>query len=167
MYRTIADFLKDWEFESTSTLKILKALTPEALDQRVNPEGRSLSQLAWHITTSLTELLGEAGLAVEGSSHLLPPPEDINAIIEGYEAGSASLVKAVQKNWSDEKLGDPVTMYGMEWTYGTVLTSLITHQAHHRGQMTVLMRQAGLRVPGIYGPAREDWVTMGMEAPAW
>jgi hypothetical protein len=27
------------------------------------------------------------------------------------------------------------------------------------------MRQAGLTVPGIYGPVREEWATMGMEAP--
>lgn len=31
--------------------------------------------------------------------------------------------------------------------------------------MTVLMRQAGLTVPGIYGPAKEEWATFGMEAP--
>jgi len=42
---------------------------------------------------------------------------------------------------------------------------LIQHQNHHRGQMTVLMRQAGLTVPGIYGPAKEEWGNFGMEAP--
>jgi hypothetical protein len=26
------------------------------------------------------------------------------------------------------------------------------------------MRQAGLVVPGIYGPAREEWAKMGMPA---
>ena len=26
----------------------------------------------------------------------------------------------------------------------------------------VLMRQAGLGVPGIYGPSKEEWATMGM-----
>ena len=31
--------------------------------------------------------------------------------------------------------------------------------------MTVLMRQAGLTVPGVYGPAKEEWATAGMEAP--
>ena len=31
--------------------------------------------------------------------------------------------------------------------------------------MTVLMRQAGLRVPGFYGPVREDWAQWGMEVP--
>ena len=41
----------------------------------------------------------------------------------------------------------------------------LSHQTHHRGQMTVLMRQAGLTVPGVYGPAREEWAAMGMEPP--
>jgi uncharacterized damage-inducible protein DinB len=28
--------------------------------------------------------------------------------------------------------------------------------------MTVLMRQAGLPVPGLYGPSKEEWAAMGM-----
>lgn len=31
--------------------------------------------------------------------------------------------------------------------------------------MTVLMRQAGLVVPGIYGPSKEEWANFGMESP--
>jgi hypothetical protein len=30
----------------------------------------------------------------------------------------------------------------------------------------VLMRQAGVRVPGVYGPAREEWPEYGMQPPA-
>jgi len=37
-----------------------------------------------------------------------------------------------------------------------VLQTLVVHQIHHRGQMSVLMRQAGLVPPGIYGPTREE-----------
>jgi uncharacterized damage-inducible protein DinB len=57
-------------------------------------------------------------------------------------------------------------MYGQTWARGETLQVLVVHQAHHRGQMTVLMRQAGLAVPGVYGPAREEWVGYGMSAPA-
>ncbi|HUJ75909.1 MAG TPA: DinB family protein, partial [bacterium] len=56
--------------------------------------------------------------------------------------------------------------YGRPWRRASVLSSLVRHQIHHRGQLTVLMRQAHLVVPGIYGPAREEWVTMGMEPQA-
>jgi uncharacterized damage-inducible protein DinB len=67
--------------------------------------------------------------------------------------------------WNDESLQQTDDMYGEKWKRGVTLTVLISHQAHHRGQMTVLMRQAGLKVPGVYGPAREEWAGMGMKAP--
>jgi len=57
-------------------------------------------------------------------------------------------------------------MYGETWPRGVTLFALIAHQAHHRGQMTVLMRQAGLTVPGVYGPSSEEWQAHGMAAPA-
>jgi uncharacterized damage-inducible protein DinB len=43
-----------------------------------------------------------------------------------------------------------------------VLSIVLSHQTHHRGQMTVLMRQAGVPVPGMYGPSREEWEAMGV-----
>ncbi len=43
---------------------------------------------------------------------------------------------------------------------------LLLHQTHHRGQMTVLMRQAGLPVAGMYGPTKEDWAKYGMPTPS-
>lgn len=43
--------------------------------------------------------------------------------------------------------------------------SALTDESHHRAQMTVLMRQAGLKVPGIRGPAKEDWSQFGAEPP--
>ena len=55
-------------------------------------------------------------------------------------------------------------MYGEKWTRAFTLGALIGHQCHHRGQVTVLMRQAGLKVPGIYGPAQEEWAVYGMPA---
>ena len=55
-------------------------------------------------------------------------------------------------------------MYGETWKRGRTLGALVNHQIHHRGQMTVLMRQAGLEVPGVYGPAKEEWGAYGMPA---
>jgi hypothetical protein len=31
--------------------------------------------------------------------------------------------------------------------------------------MTVLMRQAGLKVPGVYGPTLDDWAGYGVPVP--
>lgn len=48
-------------------------------------------------------------------------------------------------------------MYGMKWEKGFTLQILMHHEIHHRGQMTVLMRQEGLKNPGIMGPSKEEW----------
>jgi len=56
-------------------------------------------------------------------------------------------------------------MYGEKWARGVTLHILLVHEIHHRGQMTVLMRQAGLKVPGVYGPAKEEWTQYKMPEP--
>ena len=68
------------------------------------------------------------------------------------------MVAAIREQWTDETLKEEKDMYGQMWPIGTTLELLVAHQTHHRGQMTVLMRQAGLTIPGIYGPAkRRKW----------
>lgn len=42
---------------------------------------------------------------------------------------------------------------------------LIKHIIHHRGQVTVLMRQAGIEPFGVYDPTKERWVGVGVENP--
>ena len=66
----------------------------------------------------------------------------------------------------DDKTGLPIfSLYGETWTGAFALYVLVSHQTHHRGQMTVLMRQAGLHVPSTYGPTKEGWAEFGLEAP--
>src|SRR5262249_37056286 len=156
MFRSVADFEQAWKEESDATLKMFGALTGPSLGQSVKPGGRSLGRLAWHITMSLREMLDEAKLPIEG-----PRGEDsqppLAEIVRLYRAGSGKVADAVAKQWTDAMLAETVPMYGEEWTRGKVLAVLIAHEIHHRAQMTVLMRQAGLTVPGIYGPAYEEW----------
>ncbi|MCK6560862.1 DinB family protein [candidate division KSB1 bacterium] len=161
MLRTIEDFVKVWEEESGMTLKLFRNLTAASLAQKVTPEGRSLGKLAWHLTTSL-HMLSEAGLPVDAPKDDMPIPGKVNDLIAAYEKGTASVRDQVKKHWTDAALRDIVSMYGEEWAKGQVLWATLLHQAHHRGQMTVLMRQAGLKVPGIYGPAREEWAAMNL-----
>jgi uncharacterized damage-inducible protein DinB len=164
MYRTIADFQQDFTIENESTLKILRALTDASLGQRVSTDGRSLGRLAWHIVGTLREMPASAGLPTSGAETEAPVPSSAAEIAAAYERAARDVAAAVGAGWSDADLDGEVPLYGESWKRGRVLSALIRHEAHHRGQMTVLMRQAGLVVPGIYGPAREEWATYGMPA---
>ena len=166
MFTKIEDFQKTWGYESASTRKLLSHLTDESLTQKVTDDGRSLGFLAWHIVTTLGEMFGQAGLKVDAPTHDSEVPASASEIVSAYEKGAKSLGEAVAANWKDEELKDKIPMYGEQWEKSGVLYALIAHEAHHRGQITVLMRQAGLKVPGIYGPAKEEWEEFGMPAMA-
>jgi len=164
MFRRVADFRKAWEHEEGSTLRILGALTDASLCQAVTKDDRTLGRLAWHVATTPGEMMERTGLRVAGPSHDAPPPATASAIVSAYEAASKAIADGVSA-WTDATLEVEDDMYGERWPRGLTLQALVTHQAHHRGQMTVLMRQAGLKVPGVYGPAREEWTTYGMPPP--
>jgi len=165
MFRKVEDFIREWQYEQDSTLKIFRALTDESLGQRVTPEGRSIGRLAWHLAQTLPEMMGQTGLTVSGPAEDAAVPASAAEITTAYEASSQSLLEQVRTQWQDDTLLELRDMYGEQWPVGVALSALVKHQAHHRGQITVLMRQAGLLVPGIYGPAREEWAQWGMPAP--
>ncbi|GAB4327470.1 MAG: hypothetical protein Kow0074_22790 [Candidatus Zixiibacteriota bacterium] len=56
--------------------------------------------------------------------------------------------------------GEP---YGETWPRGLLLMILIIHDVHRRGLMTVLMHQARIMVPGVFGPAEEELAAFGAQ----
>jgi uncharacterized damage-inducible protein DinB len=166
MFTSLEAFLNTWQYESDSTAKILRALTDAALAQRIGPEDRTLGRIAWHVVGSLGEMMNRTGLHLEGPAENEPVPAAAGAIAATYEKLAAALSEETRAHWTDATLGVVDDMYGEQWARGLTVDILIRHQAHHRGQMTVLMRQAGLSVPGVYGPSREEWSKYGQPPPA-
>ena len=166
MYRKIKDFEHSWAYETEITTKLLANLTDESLNQKVTEGGRSLGFVAWHIVLTLGEMLGKVGLNIDCPPEDATAPASAREITETFERAAKSVSEEVAKNWTDETLLQEDEMYGMVWSRGTTLSLLINHQAHHRGQVTILMRQAGVPVIGVYGPAKEEWEAMGQAALA-
>jgi uncharacterized damage-inducible protein DinB len=162
MIRKIEDFLTEWKYESESTLNLFKLINNKALNLKSHENVRSIAVLTWHIAITISEMPNKAGLPVSGPDEHSKPPSTMEEIIAAYEHSSASLIQELVKHWTDTNLTEDINMYGNVWKKGTVLSVLIKHQAHHRGQLTVLMRQAGLKVSGIYGPAKEEWAAWNM-----
>ncbi len=164
MFRTVQDFLESWAYETEATVKVLGHLTDESLQQRVTPEGRSLGRLAWHLAQTLPEMGNRTGLNIPGPGEEDPIPPKAADILARFREAADSLAEEIGSHWTDADLAREDEMYGEMWSRGRTLAAIINHQNHHRGQMTVLMRQAGLTVPGVYGPAREEWAAYGMPA---
>jgi uncharacterized damage-inducible protein DinB len=163
MYQSIQAFIEDYKGESEVTQKLLNTLTDESLNREVAPGFRTLGYLAWHLVRS-TEMLLSAGVkfAVPQEKET---PATAAAIAEGYKQTTQTLLDAVQTQLKDEDLQKTVNFFGMNWKTDVLLYNFLKHEVHHRGQLTVLMRQAGIPVSGVYGPAKEEWAAFGMEAP--
>jgi uncharacterized damage-inducible protein DinB len=165
MYNSIQEFLADWAYEYESTLKFINHLQDENLKTpKLHEKVREMKQLVWHIISTPSEMLGLAGLPIFEVNYQLPAPSNVGELKENYQKLNDSLVESLQKNWNDEILKTSDNMYGEVWKKGDTLKYMIFHQIHHRGQLSILMRLAGLKVPGVYGPSNEEWEAMNMPA---
>ncbi len=165
MIISINDFKQTWGRELENTSKMMAELTDKSLSQSIANDHRTLGRIAWHLTTAIPEMMERTGLKIEGVKADAPLPKTAAEIKNGYDQASKSLLEQVIKNWKDETLMVIDEMYGMKWPKGLTLRILMDHEIHHRGQMTVLMRQAGLKVPGVYGPSKDEWVNYGANPP--
>ncbi len=153
MFTTIADLLDVWRAESKSTTRVLDALTDDALSYRAHERSRTAGELAWHIVTAVREIAKRTGLEIDGPTNETPLPATVRDISAAYRKAADSLCTAVEGSWFDGTLVVDDDVYGERWPRGKTLFVLLCHEIHHRGQLTLLLRQAGLKVPAVYGPS--------------
>ena len=164
MFTSVDSFVKTWEDHSGRTVKILEALTDDSLKQEITGDHRTLGRVAWHVVTTIAEMPSHLGMKLDGPAEKDPVPARAADIVKGYKELAGSLTEQVKK-WKDDDMMVEDDLYGEKWKRGISLKILIDHEIHHVGQMTVLMRQAGLKVPGIYGPSKEEWANFGGTPP--
>ncbi|GED18886.1 MULTISPECIES: DinB family protein [Kurthia] len=154
MYRKVDDFIRDWNYSAAGTLKVIEALEDDKLDQAIVEGHNTLGWLSSHLVDAPSFFGGLAGLDVpsipEGEK-----PTTVKELEEAYKKKAAKVEEEATK-LSDHDLERRVEAFGKNMPVGQVLRSMIDHQTHHRGQMTVLIRQAELPVPPIMGPTIEQ-----------
>jgi uncharacterized damage-inducible protein DinB len=165
MFHTIADFTALWQEEAKNTEKLLTTLSDESLNRQLVPGLRTIKQLVRHILESPGEMLGRTGLKIAGAENLPQATSSVEEIVEAHRKVAHSVAHQIQLHWNNKTLHQTDDMYGEMWTRSQTLTALLFHLIHHRGQLTVLMRIAGLKVAGMYGPSKEEWTAYGMQAP--
>ena len=165
MYVTISDFIKEWNREAMLTQNVLDGLTDESLKQQVYPEGRTLGRIAWHLTTNIPDYLTHFGLNIDGVKNAENVPTSAKEIAETFKEVSSLVAQIIEKQCTDKSIEQIQEAFGRQESNAQILMGLIKHIVHHRGQITVLMRQAGLKPVGVYGPPKEDWIHLGVENP--
>jgi uncharacterized damage-inducible protein DinB len=152
MYRQVDDFLKEWAVAVEGTLQVLQAVTDDKLGQSILEGHSTLGWLGWHLVETTGYFSHLAGLTVPMIGQDEPAPATAREIVATYEKAAEAVKEEVAK-LSDEDLLTETGIASLA-TKGAVLRFLIDHQTHHRGQMMLLLRQAGLPVPPVMDPTK-------------
>lgn len=155
MYRTVNDFLQDWSISAQGTLKVLQSLTDEKLGQAITEDHSTLGWLGWHLVNSPVFFLGQVGITLAPAGDHQQVPSKASTIVDAYVKITEDVKRQVEQNLTDESIVESVETFAGSMPRGAMLRTFLDHQTHHRGQMTVLLRQAGLQVPGVLGPTKE------------
>ena len=156
----VETFLAAWNAEAQDTLRLLEALPPDQYDFRPDPKGRSIGEMAWHLSeidACLSFGIALGRFRFEDDPPDLKRPREIKLLAPGYRRVHEQAVARLDSLTNDQ-LEDTVTFFdGRRLTIRRVLWSeLLHHLIHHRAQLVLLCRMAGGTPPGLYGPNREE-----------
>jgi uncharacterized damage-inducible protein DinB len=149
-----------WNAEAARTIAVFESLPPDQYDFRPDPQGRSIGELAWHLSeidACLTFGIGHNRFSMEDEPPHLKRPREIPLLAPGYRRIHEEAVARLAM-LSDADLDRQVTYFdGKPLSIREVLwDQLLRHLVHHRGQLVLLCRMAGGTPPGLYGPNREQ-----------
>ena len=159
MKNELDTFLDILERESAKTKSLLESLPSDAYDFRPDPEGRSLGEMAWHIA----EPEAHGSFSIERgafSRENRPPgierPRKIAELAPAYERVHRDALERLRKLKVDDLdrsitffNGKPIAIRNVLWDF------MLLHAVHHRGQLTLLCREAGGRPAVMFGANRE------------
>jgi len=159
-FNEIDTFRATWNSEAEYTLRLLEALPTDQYDFRPDPKGRSIGELAWHLSeidACLSFGIAERRFRFEDEPPNLKRPREIQLLAPGYRRVHEEAVARLAKLRNDE-LEELVTFFdGRRLAIRDVLwNQLLHHLIHHGGQLALLCRLAGGAPPGPYGPNREE-----------
>jgi uncharacterized damage-inducible protein DinB len=156
-------FRETWEMEAGVTTKLLEALPTTQYDFRPDAGGRSLGEMAWHLSEIegyISYGISKGAVTFQEAPPNLQRPREVRLLAPGYrvvhQEAVARLADLTEAQLDRELPFADRRMPLRHMLWGGILMHLI----HHRGQLSLMCRLAGGTPPGIYGPNREEMAAM-------
>jgi len=159
----IDGMLQELEQEAQTTRKVLELVPDEKLTWKPHEKARTLGQLALHVATvpgSVAELVASATKA-QVPNFTDPSPQTAAELLSTHDASISKAKKALSKmddgaimeTWS-LMLGDKEVFALPRVAF--LRTVMLNHWYHHRGQLSVYLRELDIPIPSIYGPSADE-----------
>ena len=155
--------LPEFDHEMATTRKLLERVPEDRLSWKPHAKSFSLGQLAQHVANIpvwgvFTLERSDLDLAVT------PPVAELGsrAAILGFFESNAANARKLLVGKTDAELMAPWALKRGDHTVFTMpkatvwRTFVMNHLVHHRGQLSVYLRQQDVPLPSMYGPSADE-----------
>ncbi len=159
---TIDVMLQELEQEALTTRRVLERVPDNQLGWKPHQKSMTLGQLALHVATvpaGVAEMVTQPSMQLPKFNQ--PSATTAAELIPALEQ-SVRRAKELLRGMDDRALAETWRVMDgerevMAIPRGTVLRSImLNHWYHHRGQLSVYLRQLNVPVPSIYGPSADE-----------
>ena len=159
----IDGMLQELEQETQTTRRVLERVPDNQLAWRPHEKARTLGELALHVAMvpgGVAELVASPSPA-QAPQFTDPSPTSASELIPALDQSIAK-VKKVLGGMDDAALmatwrlmqGDRELLAVPR--VAMLRSVMLNHWYHHRGQLTVYLRELGVPIPSIYGPSADE-----------
>jgi uncharacterized damage-inducible protein DinB len=155
--------LRELENEAKTTRRVLERVPVAKLAWKPHEKSMSLGQLAQHVASTPGAI---ASSSIPDSYRVEdfkpdPEPTGVEEILKTHEASMATAKSVLagldeakaMAQWSMTAGGQPIlTLPRIDW----LRTYMLNHWYHHRGQLSVYLRELNVPVPAMYGPSADE-----------
>ena len=157
-------FIPELENEAAATRRVLAAVPADKLAFRPHAKSMTLGQLALHVARIPGDLASLAMLdGLDASSvNFEPPVPETAAELVGALDASIAQAKAILGDLDDARATQLWRLsVGEKEVFavprlGLLRSLMLNHWYHHRGQLTVYLRQLDVALPSVYGPSADE-----------
>lgn len=159
---TIDLLLQELEQEAQTTRRVLERVPEAHLGWKPHDKSWTLGQLALHVAVvpgAIAEIAVQSSVPVPQFTQ--PAATNAAELVVALEQ-SVAKANALLRGMDDAALGSTWRLMDgdrevMAVPRGALLRSImLNHWYHHRGQLSVYLRQLGVPVPAIYGPSADE-----------
>lgn len=163
MYASIQEFLRRLESIRTRTLRVAAVIPPEDIEWRYADNSFSFGDIIRHLANIERYVYAE-------TARFKPQryPGHGETFASGYDDAldyfkhlhedSVAIFKQVTNDDLQKKCR---STGGFEVTLWKFLRSMLEHEAHHRGQMYLMLAALGVKTPPLYGVTSEELKEQG------
>jgi len=160
--RIIDALLQELDQEAQTTRRVLERVPQEHLSWKPHPKAMTLGQLAMHVAMIPGGVAaGAAQPAIQRPMFEHPAVTDVRQLLPMLDESLAK-ARTLLADFSDEQMHATWRIMDGGQTVLAVprmaflRSVMLNHWYHHRGQLSMYLRQLGIPLPSIYGPSADE-----------